>query len=178
MESLWKIDEKLVEVFQEIAEADGELTPETEAKMSQLLSDRRVKVEKICYFIRSQERMHEALKKEAEHFSSLAKVRQRAAVRLKAYLLNEMKFLGEEKVRTDTVTVTRCKPGVPGVALRKGVALESLPEEFVEEIPATLKLNLKAVKERLKEEGKVPDEAGVFEVDQFTVTLKERLLIK
>jgi hypothetical protein len=58
------------------------------------------------------------------------------------------------------------------------VELESLPEEYVETIPASLKLNLKAVKEAMKKEGKIPEEAGVFEVDQFTVTLKERLLIK
>lgn len=176
MESLWRIDEKLVKLFEEIAEAGGELTPEAEQKLSELEGDRKKKVQNLCYFIRAQEAVVAACKKEVEHFQALARARANTAERLKAYLLNEMRYLGEEKIQTETVAVTRCKPGVPSFRLKKGVELKDLPPEWVEVVPESLKLNLAGVKAALS--GEVPDEAGTFEVDRFVVTKKERLLIK
>jgi hypothetical protein len=172
-----QMTDELTDLFKELEAADGELTPEMEEKLAGLTKDRREKAQRIIQFAHRLEANAKLLKDEAAWLAGMAKSRLNTAAGLKTYLLNEMRYLGEKTLTTDWFRITRQKAAKPSVALPKGFDLETLAEELVKEIPKKLELDKAAVLEMLKDSGEIPEEGGTYEIEGFTVTVKEFLRI-
>lgn len=177
MVSLRETSDRLIDIFLQLEESGGELTPELEAGLARYTANRIVKAERIVKFTRRMKSQAAALKTEAVELVAMAKRRARAASNLEEYLLSEMRSLGEKKLHTDSFTITRAKIGIPKVDLMPGGTMEKVPLKFIRVIPEEQQLDKKAIVAILKAAGKMPTEVGVFEVDIFQVTVSERLAI-
>ena len=177
MVSLKETSERLLDIFYELEESGGELTPELEAGLVRYTENRKVKAERIVQFSRRMNSQATALKIEAAELREMAAKKSRAADNLERYLLSEMQALGEKKIHTELFTIARARIGMPKINLLPGVEVEALPRKFIRVIPEERLLDKKAALAILKAGGKIPVEVGVFDVDQFQVHVSERLLV-
>lgn len=169
--------DRLREIFDELEESGGELTPEIERDLEKFTESRKIKAENIIKFSRRMKYMAEAIKGEAKRLSESARRKLAASDRVERYLMAEMMALEEKKMHTDLYTITRARIGRPRIELREGELLDALPKELVRIIPEKAELDKDAVYKYLKESEVMPKEVGQFEVGSFNVTNRERLSI-
>jgi len=175
--TLRETTDRLSEIFEELEESGGELTPEIEKDLEKFTEGRKDKAHKIIKFSRQMKYMAEGLKAEASRLSDSARTKLAASDRIERYLLAEMQILGEKKMHTDLYTITRARIGRPRIDLKEGVNLELLDEDLVRIIPEKIELDKTAVWNHLKAKGAIPKEVGQFDVEDFEVTVSERLSI-
>jgi len=149
MVSLKETSEKLTEIFLELEESGGELTPEIEAGLAKYTENRKVKAERIIKFTRRMKTQAAALKVEASELSAMASRRIKTASSLERYLLAEMQALEEKKMHTDTFTISRAKIGMPKVDLIADTLLAKVDPKFVRTIPEEQKLDKKKKNQNL-----------------------------
>jgi hypothetical protein len=179
MVSLRETSDRLLDIFYELEESGGELTPELEAGLARFTENRKVKAERIVQFSRRMKTQASALKVEAAELREMAAKKSRAASNLERYLLAEMQALGEKKIHTELFTIARAKIGIPKIDT--DVPVEKLPEKFLRIIPEEWSLDKKVALAILKADGKMPAEVGVYDVElsgcKFSVVVSERLSV-
>lgn len=169
--------DRLREIFDELEESGGELTPELESDLEKFTDSRKTKAETIIKFSRRMKYMAEAIKGEAKKLADSARTKLAASDRVERYLLAEMMALDEMKMHTDLYTITRAKIGRPRIELREGELIEGLSPDLIRIIPEKWELDKDAVYKHLKETEVMPKEVGQFEVGSFNVTVRERLSV-
>lgn len=177
MVSLRETSDRLLDIFYELEESGGELTPELEAGLARFTENRKVKAERIVQFSRRMKSQASALKTEAAELRDMAAKKSRAASNLERYLLSEMQALGEKKIHTELFTIARAKIGIPKINLLPGGLLDKLARKFIRVIPEERVLDKKAALAILKAGGKLPTEVGVYDVDPFQIEVSERLSV-
>lgn len=179
MVSLKETSERLMDIFMELEESGGELTPELEAGLARFTENRKVKAERIVLFARRMKSQALALKAEAKDLTGMAARKTKAADNLERYLLAEMQGLGENKIHTAMFTISRARIGIPKIDT--DVAPEELPDKLIRVIPEERRLDKKAVLAIVKAEKGVPAEVGVYEIKlfgfAFSLSVSERLQV-
>lgn len=179
MVSLKETSERLMDIFLELEESGGELTPELEAGLARFTENRKVKAERIIKFTRRLKGMALGLKAEAREISEMAAKKTKTADNLERYLLAEMQALGEKKMHTDLFTISRVRIGIPRIDTE--VEPDKLPEKLVRVIPEERRLDKKSVLAIVKAENGIPAEPGVYEIQlfghKFSLTVSERLMV-
>ena len=108
----------------------GELTPETEAILDKLASNREQLVEYLGLAIREHNLAAVALRGESAWLSQGARRHEDAGVRLREYLLNTLKEMGVKTITTDTQKITISASPIK-VQVEEGLDLTSVDEKFV-----------------------------------------------
>lgn len=179
MVSLRETSDRLMEIFFELEESGGELTPELEAGLAKYAENRKVKAERIVLFARKMKSQAGALKAEARDFSEMAAKKTRAADNLERYLLAEMQALDEQRIQTEKFTISRARIGIPRIDT--DVAVEKVPRKFIRIIPEERRLDKKVVLAIMKASKGIPAEVGVYDVElsgcKFSVVVSERLAV-
>jgi hypothetical protein len=152
-----------------LAETEGEVTPELQQLLDELEGDTKEKIERVALYIREQLALAGAVKVEEDRLAARRKSLERAADGLKAYLKVQMERIGTPKVTGLLCTVAlqnnppsvRCT--IPDEALRAHFfgAFDDTVQAFVREIPATYRLDSKAVIEAHKAGRMLPDGLAV-----------------
>lgn len=169
--------DRLAEIEAELEENGGELTPEMERDLEKLTENRKDKSQRIVLFSRRMKYMAEALKGEAKKLAESARRKLTASDRVERYLLAEMQIAEEKKIHTDLFTIARAKIGRPRIELREGCKEELLDASLVRVIPEKIELDKDAVWKYLKEKELMPKDVGQFDVEDFNITVRERLSI-
>lgn len=169
--------DRLKEIFDELEESGGELTPELERDLEKFTEGRHNKAESIIKFSRRMKYMAEAIKGEAKRLTESAGRKLAASDRVERYLLAEMQALEEKKMHTDLYTITRAKIGRPRIELKEGVMIEGLPPNLIRIIPEKWELDKDAVLKHLKDTEEMPKSVGQFEVGNFNVEVRERISV-
>lgn len=149
---LWEIADELEAIGGMIAEADGELTPELEAKLNAMEGAFNDKVERIALAVRNYEANAEAAKMEEDRLAGIRKSHERSAEGLKRYLLLTMRHAGNLKVETPRARVRVQKNGQPSITWTRSV--DDLPEDYRR---VTVAPDLALVRDTLKAGGEPPD---------------------
>jgi dynactin complex subunit len=179
MVSLRETSDRLVDIFLELEESGGELTPELEADLAKYTENRKVKAERIILFSRRMKAQAMALKSETAGFLAMAAKKTKAADNIERYLLAEMQALNEKKIHTEMFTITRARIGIPKIDT--DVSVGEVPRKFIRIIPEERRLDKKVVLAIMKASKGIPDEPGVYEVElegcKFSVVVSERLAV-
>jgi len=146
----WKLIQESIEA------ADGELTPEIEARMDAFAQAFPVKVDGYCRLIKNLElqaatiaEQAKPFKLEAKRIEARSKSREAAAERLRFRLKEAMQLQGESKIVTDlfTVSVYDIAPAITWMG-------ETIPDEFRVE---TVAVDATAAAKWYKENGWLPE---------------------
>jgi hypothetical protein len=154
------LEGKLIEDI--LIEGDGELTPETEARMDALLVSGKPKIEGACLIIKELEASEENAKKEADRLTARRKSFERNADGLKRHVAQALDSAFSGKVKTDRVTAYTQKSAdkVQVDFLAEAGQLENLfnahPHLVVRE--TVYSLNVDAVRDLWEEERPARDE--------------------
>jgi hypothetical protein len=153
--TLWAITDELAEVGALIADNEGELTPDLEARLDALEGALEEKVERIALFIRESETLADGAKSEKERLYAIEKAHRRKADGLKEYLLRCMSGAGRERVETARARVRLQKSGTPSIDYHGD--LDALPADFVRVVPESRVLDKKAITQAIRD-GETPPE--------------------
>lgn len=126
---LYEITDALQDVGDALIDNGGELTPELEARLNALEGAFEHKAENVALFVRQLEVNGAAAASEAKRLHDLASRREKAADRLRSYLLENMQRAQRVKVETGRVVVRVQRNSRPSIHWQRSV--EDLPPEFV-----------------------------------------------
>lgn len=154
-QALWAITDELAEVGALIADNDGELTPELEAKLDSLEGALEAKVERIALYIRESETRADAAKAEKDRLAAIQKANQRKADGLKEYLLRCMTGAGVDRVETHRARVRVQRSGTPSIEYWGD--LDALPVSFVRVVPESKVVDKKAITQAVRDGEAMPE---------------------
>ena len=100
MPKLFEISNDILEIYEEIAEQDGELTPEMDERMTAIMAAESEKLDSIFYVIRRAEMEEAAAKAHAEQWQKKAAARRKAIEWLKNAVQTHLTATGAAKVTT------------------------------------------------------------------------------
>jgi len=161
-----------------LEENGGELTPEIEAEYDRIHGDDWPRiVESRIRSIKRFEALSDGLKKMAENFAVEGKSKKASADQMRRSLVAELSIKGQQKILTETWTVSRAKKP-PRINLKEGTDLKNIEENLKRHIPEKWELDKMAVRESLKSRGLIPTEVGSWDVEDFDVEISERLNIR
>ncbi len=175
--TLREMTDQLTEIQDQLEENGGELTPEMEAIYDKLQIDRKEKFQRTIQYIRRLKMQAEGLKGEAGKLTEMAKKKLGAVDYSERRLLAEMQVAGDKQIITDLYTIKRAKIGRPRIELRKGRMIEGLAPHLIRVIPEKWEVDLNAVWKHLKDTEIMPKEPGQFEIEDFDITVRERISI-
>lgn len=112
---------------QEIERAGGVLPPELEDLLDQVEGAIEQKIERIGLLIRNLQLNASAAKDEADRLAGLSRTYTRQAESLKAYLLHQLRRMGQKKVETARVKVRR---QINGAVTVRPADPTSIPERY------------------------------------------------
>lgn len=149
---LWEVGDELNEIAIQIMEAEGEMTPEIEARLDALEGAFEDKIERIALKVRELEANETAAKAEADRLTAMTRAFGKAAERLKGYALFEMTRVGKDRIETNRAKVRIQKNGRPSI--RWTLDPSEAPEAY-----RTVKIgvNTQAAYEAWKDGGTLPD---------------------
>jgi hypothetical protein len=153
-----------------LAETEGEVTPELQQLLDELEGDTKEKIERVALYIREQLALAGAVKVEEDRLAARRKSLERAADGLKAYLKMQMERIGAPKVTGLLCTVAlQNNPPAVRCALTSdellahfvGAVTDSRLEQFVREVPASYRLDSRAVLDAFKAGHPIPTEVTI-----------------
>lgn len=113
---LYEIPAEIRLIEDMIAEAEGVITPETEARLEQLELEFRKKAEYLALLIREAQTEVEAYKIEETRLKERRQAAENRADRMKAYLHAQMTAMGETKIHGKLATVSVVGNSRPSVS--------------------------------------------------------------
>jgi hypothetical protein len=137
---LWELGEELESLNSEIIEADGEITPDMEARLDAVRGAFDEKAERLVLAIKANEAREKMVGDEIERLKAIAKPYQNAAKGLRAYLYRIMVQVDVRRVDRPRGKAWIQKNGKPSVLF--GGDPRKLPPEFQK---VTVDLNRDAV---------------------------------
>ena len=94
--NIWQIQQELLDIFNELEENGGELTPELEDKLNITQSEFKNKIENYLYVIKKTESDINACDVEAKRLTALKKSKQNTVDRLKSVMAKAIEQFGDE----------------------------------------------------------------------------------
>lgn len=94
--NIWKIQQELLDIFNELEENGGELTPELEDKLNITQSEFKNKIENYLYVIKQTESDINACDAEAKRLTALKKSKQNTVDRIKSVIAKAIEQFGDE----------------------------------------------------------------------------------
>lgn len=152
-------------LLDEIAEAEGELTPELEAKMFALHADAVAALENAARYVKTLDAEADVFRQEAQRCAARRGTLEKKAERIKALALDWMERHGMERAKGKTLSLWRDQ-GRPSCVV---VNADLIPAQYRVVVPETFSVDKAAVIEAAK--------AGV-EVPGVTVERKPFLVIR
>jgi hypothetical protein len=147
--SLWKITEQLEIIEQMFMESEGELTPEIEAKQQEIEHLLVHKTDACVKFLRKQDGMIEAAKKEKKFFEDYIRTRENMKKNFEGYLWSCIKKSKRKEGFSGSLFSIKLRKAAKVVKITDE---KSLPERFTEYIPASTKILTNELKSALKNE--------------------------
>lgn len=146
---LFEIGEVYRRIDAAIDEAGGEILPEVETALAAMDVLESEKVDAIACLIREAEAEEQAFRDEATIFTEKARLAEKKADRLKAYLLEHLKGRNLDKIKANRFTVRRGRSSTPTI---RWVGDTPIPRDF-----ARVKVELDSAKARAANAaGKLP----------------------
>ena len=153
MSNLYELSQEMAALDDLLATAENPDTPEIKALVERamdLTTERKIKIEGCCRFIRELESRAESRRAEAKRLNERAQIAENAAERVKAFLMQAMVVMGIKKEDTEHFTVTVANNGgkTPMV-----VDEAKVPAEYLEVVES-----VKVLKDKIRtdlEAGKV-----------------------
>lgn len=156
-------------VIQDLLEAGaGEMTPELEAKLAELLTAAPEKIDAAACVVKHLEAQAEAAKAEAQRLSLRSSSFENAADQLRARMLPAVQTLG--RVKTTRFTIFPITRTTQAFDVRPGVSIAELPDRFVRWRDP--ELNKSALKEAFKAGEALPEEIVVAEGSSTSLTIR------
>lgn len=125
---LYEIPEEMRALEAQIADAEGELTPEIEERLEQLSAKFADVAEYIALLVREASAEAEAIKVEEQRLRDRRKAVENRADRLRNYIHEQMQIVGTQRIHGNMVTLTIQRNSRPSVRWTEG---EDIPEAFV-----------------------------------------------
>ena len=94
--NIWQIQQELLDIFNELEENGGELTPELEDKLNITQSEFKNKIENYLYVIKKTESDINACDAEAKRLTALKKSKQNTIDRIKSVMAKAIEQFGDE----------------------------------------------------------------------------------
>ena len=94
--NIWQIQQDLLDIFNELEENSGELTPELEDKLNITQSEFKNKIENYLYVIKQTESDINACDAEAKRLTALKKSKQNTVDRIKSIIAKAIEQFGDE----------------------------------------------------------------------------------
>lgn len=94
--NIWQIQQDLLDIFNELEENGGELTPELEDKLNITQSEFKNKIENYLYAIKQTESDINACDAEAKRLTALKKSKQNTIDRIKSVMVKAIEQFGDE----------------------------------------------------------------------------------
>lgn len=94
--NIWQIQQELLDIFNELEENGGELTPELEDKLNITQSEFKNKIENYLYVIKQTESDINACDAEAKRLTALKKSKQNTVDRIKSVIAKAIEQFGDE----------------------------------------------------------------------------------
>lgn len=94
--NIWQIQQDLLDIFNELEENGGELTPELENKLNITQSEFKNKIENYLYVIKKTESDINACDAEAKRLTALKKSKQNTVDRIKSVIAKAIEQFGDE----------------------------------------------------------------------------------
>ena len=94
--NIWQIQQELLDIFNELEENGGELTPELEAKLNITQSEFKNKIENYLYVIKQTESDINVCDSEAKRLTALKKSKQNTVDRIKSVMAKAIEQFGDE----------------------------------------------------------------------------------
>jgi len=124
---LYEIPSELRVIEAQIADADGELTPELEAALDALKTEFDQKAEYLALLIREAQVEAEAYKAEETRLRDRRRAAENRADRLKRYVHEQMQRISKDKVRGQLASLSVVANSRPSVIWDEGT---EIPDEF------------------------------------------------
>jgi hypothetical protein len=143
--SLYDVAFEGMQIEDALIAAEGELTPELEARLDQLMKEGPSRVEAAAMVVRNLEAFEEQCKAEARRLAERAKAFESNVERVKARILIAIDAAFDGKLKTARFTIWSQKaPDRVAYDLREEFSLEMLKEEFPELVRTKLELDKQA----------------------------------
>lgn len=94
--NIWQIQQDLIDIFNELEENGGELTPELEDKLNITQSEFKNKIENYLYVIKKTESDINACDAEAKRLTAIKKSKQNTVDRIKSVIAKAIEQFGDE----------------------------------------------------------------------------------
>ena len=124
---LYEIPSELRVIEAQIADADGELTPETEAALDGLQEEFDRKAEWIALLVREATVEAEAYKAEETRLRDRRRAAENRAARLKTYVHEQMARMGRDKIKGELASLSVVANSRPSVVWDEDT---DIPDEF------------------------------------------------
>jgi len=149
---LYEIVDQIQELGTILAEHEGELTDDLEARWDEIAGSLDEKVENTALFVRDLQASAEAVKAEEKRLKRRRRALENKAARLKDYLHHQVARGGVRKIETDRVVVRIQRNSRPSI--RWMGEEDAIPEAF-----RRVKINAdtQAVYQQIKSGGELPD---------------------
>lgn len=166
---LYEYGNALDELRAQLFDAEGELTPELEAALTEAEGSFNEKAERVALFIRELQSNAKAVKEEAQRLSSRAAQYEKTADGLKHYLQREMERVEVLRVEGKLINVRLQKSPPSVVTTLADEEIRLLPAHYVTRVPELWKINKEAAIAAYKEGEPLP--FGVEIVQNFHVRI-------
>lgn len=107
--NLYKISKDLAVLHQEIADAEGELSPDLEARLNALQGSVQQKVERIAYWYQNLKAEEQAFAAESDRLKRKRDARRKAMEWIKQYVKTCLEMDGLARIQTPIGTVRICQ---------------------------------------------------------------------
>jgi hypothetical protein len=142
---LYEIPIALRRIEEQIADADGEITPDIDAQLSALEGELERKLEWIALMAREAQAEGDVYGAEIVRLAARKKAAENRAASLKAYAMEVMQQTGREKVKGELASLAVVRNSAPSLTVT--VAPELLPERFRR---VTVAPHLQAIRDAVK----------------------------
>lgn len=114
--NLSKTSKEFRELWTEIDEAEGEVTPEQMKRLGDLDGSQQEKFQYTCYALINEQARVAAYKMETDRLKKESQISENKIKALKDYMSVNMEFSNTKKVETELFKITRCKNSQPSIS--------------------------------------------------------------
>lgn len=147
MATLFDIEDKYLQLMDEIESLDGELTPEIEEQLKINEAQLKEKITSYYYIIKTNESLQLSAKEEIDRINNYIKVKENLNKKLKSKVLEALNIFGDDtKTGGKTLTIDTLK-----VSTVKNIVVDVDDDNFIHAATVELKRNEDSIVEPLDE---------------------------
>lgn len=166
--NIFDLDANWLRLDNALEEAAGEITPEIEAVLNELINESKPALERAGFYLKALENQVDICKERRAALASTIERTEAKAARVKAVLVNVLQRLGKAQKFPEFTLSTVTRESV-AFALKPGAEYYELPADYFRQ---KYELNLAALKEARKEGTKLPEQITVAVSESTSVTLR------